>query len=77
MSIKKVDPTLIGDYYDRLISGELATPAPEDSFKAPEEDAEQDVAQSAEPDQSNDPDQPPLTPADQPTEAPSIAPTDP
>ena len=29
-SIKKVDPTFDGDYYDRLISGELDTPAPED-----------------------------------------------
>ena len=29
-SIKKVDPTFDGDYYDRLISGEPATPAPKD-----------------------------------------------
>ena len=30
MSIKKVDPTFDGDYYDNLIFGEPSTPAPED-----------------------------------------------
>ena len=34
-SIKRVDPTFDGDYYDRLISGESATPAPEDSDEVP------------------------------------------
>ena len=46
-SIKKVDPTFNGDYFDRLISGEPATPAPEDSIEMPLEEAEQEVAQSA------------------------------
>ena len=43
-SIKKVDPTFDGDYYDRLISGEPATPAPEDSFEMLEEEAKQEAA---------------------------------
>ena len=50
-SIKKVDLTFNGDYYDRLISGELATPAPKDSVEMPLEEVEQEVAQSAEPEQ--------------------------
>ena len=59
-SIKKVDPTFDGDYYDRLISGEPATPAPEDSIEIPKEEAEQEVTQSAEPEQEKAPDQPPV-----------------
>ena len=39
-SIKRVDLTFDGYYYYRLISGELATPAPEDFDKAPLEGAE-------------------------------------
>ena len=48
-SINKVDPTFDNDYYDRLISGEPATPAPEDSIETLKEEAEQEVASSAEP----------------------------
>ena len=47
-SIKKVDPTFDGDYYDRLISGEPLTPALEHSVETPEDEAEQDVAPFAE-----------------------------
>ena len=50
-SIKKVDPTFDGDYYDRLIFGELDTLAPEDSLETPLEEAEQEVAQFAKPEQ--------------------------
>ena len=39
-SIKRVDPTFDGDHYDRLISGEPDTPAPEDSEDDEPEDAE-------------------------------------
>ena len=39
-SIKKVDPSFDGDYYDRLISGEPDTLAPEDSLEMPEEEVE-------------------------------------
>ena len=39
-SIKRVDPTFDGDYYDRIISGEPDTHAPEDSLEAPLEEAE-------------------------------------
>ena len=42
--IKKVNLTFDGDSYDRLIFGELATLAPEDSFEMPEEEAEQKAA---------------------------------
>ena len=42
VSIKKVDPTLDGDYYDHLISGEPATPALEDSDEVRLEEAEPD-----------------------------------
>ena len=41
-SIKKVDPTFDGDYYDRLIFGEPATPATEDSDEEHPEVAEPD-----------------------------------
>ena len=60
-SIKRVDPTFDGDYYDRLISGEPATPAPEDSNKAPLE--------VAKPEQENAPAQMPVQPAEQQPEA--------
>ena len=46
-SIKKVDPTFDGDDYDHLISGELATPAPEDS--------NEDCPEETEPGQGNAP----------------------
>ena len=36
----RVDPTFDGDNYNCLISGEPATPAPEDSNEAPLEGAE-------------------------------------
>ena len=39
-SIKKVDPTFDGDYYDRLISSEPTTLALEHSVEMPEEEAE-------------------------------------
>ena len=52
-SIKKVDPSFDGDYYDRLISGEPATSAPEVLVEMPEDKAEQDVAPSVEPEQEN------------------------
>ena len=39
-SIKKVDPTFDGDYYDRLISGKPDTPTPEDSLEMLEKGAE-------------------------------------
>ena len=42
-SIKRVDSTFDGDYYDHLISGELTTPIPENSDEAPLEEAEQQV----------------------------------
>ena len=45
--IKKVDPTFDGDYYDRLISGEPATPTPKDFVETPEKKVEQDAAPSA------------------------------
>ena len=58
-SIKRVDPTFDGDHYDRLISSEPDTPAPEDSDdNGPEE---------AEPGQEN-------ASAKQPLEAPATAP---
>ena len=59
-SIKKVDPTFDGDYYDRPISGELATPAPEDVVETPEDEAEQDVAPSTKHEQEEAPDQQPV-----------------
>ena len=74
-SIKKVDPTFDDDYYDRLISGEPATPAPEDSIEAPEEEVEQEAAQSTDPKQENAPDQPPVQSTEQPIEASSVPPT--
>ena len=76
-SIKKVDPTFDGDYYDRLISREPASPAPEYSVEAPKEEAEQEVAQSVDPEQENAPDQLPFQPAEQPTEAHSVPPSNP
>ena len=48
-SIKKVDPSFDDDYYDRLISGEPTTTAPEDLVETPEDEAEEDIAPSAEP----------------------------
>ena len=74
-SIKGVDPTFDSNYYNRLISGEPTTPAPEDTFKALEEDAEQGVAPPVELEQSDAPEQPIPTPADQSAEAPSSAPS--
>ena len=65
-SIKKVDPTFDGDYYDRLISGEPAAPAPEDSDEVRLEEAE--------PDQGNAPTQMPAQSADQQPEAPTAPP---
>ena len=41
-SIKKVDPTFDGNYHDRLIFGEPATSAPEDSDDVHPEVAESD-----------------------------------
>ena len=55
-SIKKVDPTFDGDYYDCLIFCEPATPAPEDLVETPEEEAEPDVTPSAEHKQEEAPD---------------------
>ena len=46
-SIKKVDPTFDGDYYDHLISGEPTTPVPEDS--------DEDRLKETEPGQGNAP----------------------
>ena len=76
-SIKKVDPTFDVDYYDRLISREPTTPAPEYSVEAPEEEAEQEAAQSIDPEQENAPDQLPVQPAEQPIEAHSVPPANP
>ena len=56
-SIKNVDPTFDGDYYDRLISGEPLTLAPADSVETPEDEAKQDVTPSAEQEQEKGPDQ--------------------
>ena len=61
--IKKVNPSFNGDYYDRLIYGEPATPALEDLVETPEDKAEQDVAPFVEPEQENAPDQQPVQPA--------------
>ena len=58
-SIKRVDPTFDGDHYDRLISSEPATPAPEDS--------DDDCPEEVKPSQEN-------APAKQPPEAPTTAP---
>ena len=74
-SIKRVDPTFDGDYYDRLVSGEPDTPAPEDSDEAPLVAVEQGVVQSTEPEQPSAPDQHPQTSTDQPTIVPPVAPT--
>ena len=73
-SIKKVDPTFDGDYYDRLISGEPLTPALEDSVETPEDKAEQDVSSSAEQEQEKAPDQSPTEPTQQPANAPPAPP---
>ena len=59
-SIKKVDPTFDGDYYDHFISGESATPAPEDLVEKPEDEAKQDVAPFAKSKQEEAPDQQPV-----------------
>ena len=72
-SIKRVDQTFDGDYYDHLISGEPATPAPEDSDEAPLEEAEQEVTQSTEPEQENAPAQTPIQPVEQQAEAPAAS----
>ena len=72
-SIKKVDPTFDEDYYDSLISGEPATPAPKDSFEMPEEEAEQEAPQSADSDQETAPAQVPVRPIEQPAEAPTAS----
>ena len=63
-SIKKVDPTFDGDYYDHLISGEPTTPAPEDSDEVHPE--------VAEPDQENASAQMPVQSAEQQPEAPAF-----
>ena len=66
-SIKRVDPTFDGDYYDRLISSEPTTLAPEDS--------DDDRQEEAEPGQENAPaEQPPEAPTEWPSEAPAAAP---
>ena len=65
-SIKKVNPTFDGDYYDRLISGEPTTPAPEDSDEVHLEEAE--------PDQGNAPAQMPAQSTKQQSEAPAAPP---
>ena len=66
-SIKRVDPTFNGDYYDHLISGESDTPALEDSDEAPPEVAEQEVAQPADPVQEATAAQTPIQPVDVPS----------
>ena len=68
-SIKKVDPTFDGDYYDSLISGEPLTPAPEELVETPADEVEQDVVPLAEHEQDKVSDKQPVESAQQPANA--------